>query len=269
MDKKISMKLLTTVKKLFEEHEIKFWMMFGTLLGFVRDKDFIEWDYDIDIGAWYSDYEKIIALKEDFIKAGYEMELQKGKYSVITIRTPAPPGKVNEDALARQGEGIELDIIFWIKDKDRTVSVLYKNTNVFAKIFDGLGRALNQDYYFRRATRFSPEIRKRIEHFVTRLPRGLYNFLSEIIHSLHLFTTIKLIMPEMYGKLDHITIKGHEFAIPSNWEQYLELAYGKTWRTPNRDWGAEDEKTIDKSWIKYIIREQSNKTLMRKRWNIE
>lgn len=264
------MKLLTTVKELFDQHDIKFWPMYGTLLGFIRDKDFIEWDYDIDLGAWFYDYDKIVKLKEDIKKAGYEIEFQNGKYSIVTIRTPASSEQIHKTALGKQGEGLELDIGFWIKDREKAVSFLYRNTNVFSQIFDGMGRALNQDYYFRRTTRLSQNTRKKIGRIVGLLPVMVYNFLSEVIHSLHMYTTIKVVMPyEGYSQTEMIIINGVEFMIPSNWQYYLESTYGKGWKTPNKNWSTKDEEEFDKSCIKYIIKEKETKDIMRKRYNIE
>lgn len=41
--------ILFKMKDLLDEKGIKFWLMYGTLLGAVRDKDFIPYDFDVDI----------------------------------------------------------------------------------------------------------------------------------------------------------------------------------------------------------------------------
>jgi len=49
MDKQIAKELLIEVRKIFNSNGVKFCLVFGTLLGAVRDKDFINGDEDIDI----------------------------------------------------------------------------------------------------------------------------------------------------------------------------------------------------------------------------
>ncbi len=49
---------LEEVDKLCRELNIKYWVMFGTLLGAVREKGFIPWDDDLDISMKRDDYEK-------------------------------------------------------------------------------------------------------------------------------------------------------------------------------------------------------------------
>lgn len=49
LDRDQAEKLLFAVDDLFKKADIKLYLMFGTLLGAVRDKDFIKNDYDVDV----------------------------------------------------------------------------------------------------------------------------------------------------------------------------------------------------------------------------
>ena len=49
---------LLLFKEIMDKHKAKFWLMYGTLLGAIRDGDFIKWDRDIDLGSFESDAEK-------------------------------------------------------------------------------------------------------------------------------------------------------------------------------------------------------------------
>lgn len=51
--------LLSNVCKIMYKHQIPHWLVFGTLLGAYRDKDFIEYDTDIDVGFLAEDRERI------------------------------------------------------------------------------------------------------------------------------------------------------------------------------------------------------------------
>ena len=49
---------LKEVKQLLDSHGVFFWLVSGTLLGFIREGDFIEHDTDIDIAISLDDYYK-------------------------------------------------------------------------------------------------------------------------------------------------------------------------------------------------------------------
>lgn len=50
-NKEGALKDLKIIKEVFEKQGVKFFLAYGTCLGAVRDKDFIEWDDDIDLGV--------------------------------------------------------------------------------------------------------------------------------------------------------------------------------------------------------------------------
>lgn len=51
--------VLSKIKSGFDHENINFWLEFGTLLGVIREDNFLRNDEDLDLGAYFSDAEKI------------------------------------------------------------------------------------------------------------------------------------------------------------------------------------------------------------------
>lgn len=58
-------KLLGEFDALCKANSIDYWMMFGTLLGSVRNEGFIPWDDDVDLGMARDDVEKLMDIVGD------------------------------------------------------------------------------------------------------------------------------------------------------------------------------------------------------------
>lgn len=59
-------RLMNVTDKVLTEKKIPYFISCGTLLGSVRNKGFITWDNDIDIGIFEKDLEKIPTLSQEF-----------------------------------------------------------------------------------------------------------------------------------------------------------------------------------------------------------
>lgn len=65
-----ALEVLKYTHELCVKHGIKYWLMYGTLLGAVRHNGFIPWDDDVDIAMRRSDYDRLISvLKKDTLRA--------------------------------------------------------------------------------------------------------------------------------------------------------------------------------------------------------
>lgn len=67
-------KLIIDVSKILKDHNIIYWIDGGTMLGAIRDKGFIKHDDDIDFGTIPTEYNRILKIKDEFIKMGYSFD---------------------------------------------------------------------------------------------------------------------------------------------------------------------------------------------------
>lgn len=75
---------LLFLKKLLEKYKIKYWLMYGSLLGCIRENDIIKHDYDFDVGINYEDTEKVYELNNEKEVVDNNYSFVKGKGMVIS-----------------------------------------------------------------------------------------------------------------------------------------------------------------------------------------
>jgi lipopolysaccharide cholinephosphotransferase len=78
-------KILFDVTALLEAKSIPYHLEGGTLLGIVRDKDLLPWDYDVDISVPYEHLHSLLKLKFSLLLSGYKISARKSQTSAGPI----------------------------------------------------------------------------------------------------------------------------------------------------------------------------------------
>ena len=73
---------LKQIVELLDKHNIEYWSDYGTLLGIIRDNDFIPWDDDIDLGCFFKEVKKIYRLEDEVKSIGWKFII---KYDQVTF----------------------------------------------------------------------------------------------------------------------------------------------------------------------------------------
>lgn len=231
---------LRDIKEILDKHNIKFWLDCGILLGAVRDKKIIPWDWDVDLGFTEEDSKKIMSAASEFKKKGFIMR---------EVLQPLP----NEEFLSRKcafyryGYPIEMDM-YYKKDE---------NFMLLAGSFDkdpgnGISRVLTYGSWLLWDTLVSTQLnsdskrRRIVEHFIRYclflVPFKLKNYLIKamkpilIKRNYGVFSGMRVIPKHYFERLDKIQFYGMTFNIPSDVENYLTCFYGDNWKIPDRKW---------------------------------
>lgn len=124
VNKAIARENLLLLKDIFDNNKIKFWLMYGTLLGAEREGDFIDHDTDTDLGMFFSDINKIKEAKRELDENGFKL-----------IRTKYPDDLIT---FMRKDEYIDLGLFRLEKAMFRKYWVYQENKEKF-KYFEKFG----------------------------------------------------------------------------------------------------------------------------------
>lgn len=235
MEMKKKIQLLQDTLKIFKDNNIKFFIIHGTLLGFIREKRIIPWDEDVDFGAWYQDYDKILNLEKDFKKLGYKYILGSGKYSHLNIIFDDK----HEDS---KPELYHIGIDFWIEDKNKAVLLKFFDENIFNKYLSG--------------------VRNRIKNHNYKKLSKIFSLFNKIFNNIILYTRKHEVYPiNWFKNLTTIKVYNMDFMTPSDYEGYLTLTYGSNWRIPDKNWSYTKWMKVHKAFFRYKIKDKNLRNL--------
>ena len=215
-------KTLYTIKKHLDENNIENWLDAGTLLGAVREKRFLPWDYDIDIGAKYSDIDNILNVFEDIDQQGYNLcyfPLEK----IIKIL----------------GKNSEIDInLYEFKEKEATRKWYINNKK--GEMLDYLRWILTTEIPNLKRGKMPKIVTKSLMTATKILPDSLKEKLASKIMNIYEKTGCKIvhlsIPAEYFTDLSQMKFYDLTVKVPAKTTEYLEYRYGKDWRTPKKDY---------------------------------
>lgn len=132
---------LSYLSSVLKSNNLKHWIIYGTLLGAIREKTIIKHDYDFDLGILYEDVENILKLNEiKLFREGYLLE--KGFGVVYNVRNHSLNYKSSE---------YKWRVSLKLKFNDKIIADLY----TYKECDDGLIRRydpLEKIYYWPNST---------------------------------------------------------------------------------------------------------------------
>ncbi|EGD78238.1 fukutin [Salpingoeca rosetta] len=105
----LSLDLLRSVSRVLDTLMIPYWIGSGTLLGYYRQCDFIDYSNDVDIGMFIEDYDPgMVAAFED---VGLRLSHRFG--------IPSDGFELSFSKMSRDGEQLKVDVFFFYHERDQ------------------------------------------------------------------------------------------------------------------------------------------------------
>ena len=221
--------LLSDVSECAERAGIRLWLECGTLLGFVRDSDYIPWEADLDFGARAEEIDD--ADRTCFVRSiqarGYRVELFDSHWHV-----GLPESECHADVnIYTFGEGT-----------DAIVPLTGPGNSGPAKAMDALIRILTDTPLGVPAS--STRLRDRWKHRLKRasdiLPRPLRQALSGAclrVFNRFLIQDISWVVPKrLLDGFRATSFRGTPVQVPESAETYLAYRYGDDWTVARRQY---------------------------------
>lgn len=249
-----------------KQHQLKYWLDWGSLIGALRHQGFIPWDNDIDVGMPIQDYHRLIELartqpaaclnSEYFILSHYSTD-EHAQFPFVKIFDTRT--KVIQHDLRPEISGHEcvwLDVFpvanclddaamkrysdqLWKLERSHLICTIqgYSSRNALVAAL----KKLQEPWVRRRGYRYWL---KRIVDMQLSYPLELKDSGAAINLSTR---NIRPLPAEYFSSLDEAKFEGYHFLIPNHADELLERYYGN-WRElpPQEEQVVHD---IDAYWV--------------------
>ena len=238
--------LLCEFDEYCKRHDIRIFLDWGTLLGAVRHRDFIPWDYDVDISLSWEDYLKLLKAWEkdplpnralvnwDIIPEATSFWLRFVDTTTTELR------RSNSWGILPSGMSIDVFIMIPIKDDPKIMQEVSSSYLVYHELMNRL--FVNKRTRDEATVKLLKESLERIEAGEDRkaitdeLRAKALSCVNDPDFTHYYSTTAGFRVPEycrreFVDELTEIPLRGVNFFAPKKYVEYLRSRYyGPSWR---------------------------------------
>lgn len=228
--------ILTEIDSMCRRHGLRYYLMYGTMLGAVRHRGFIPWDDDIDIGIPRADYERLIAHWREWLPAHLELVCAENdeRYPVAFAKIQDARTTLIERAHYKYLGGIYCDVMpidgipsGWLHQRVRIVKYRFWFRMLYLVHRDpyrhGHGASSWVPRIVQRCLTLTG-VQRKIRQILIR-----YDYDHCELACLYNDHTHAVIPRTVFGQPAEVEFEGHRFFGPAVQRAYLEACFGTTY----------------------------------------
>ena len=252
-----SVELIADVKAVFEKCGITLWLDQGTLLGAIRERAFITWADDIDLGVWRADLDAKPEIWDDLRKAGF-LIFFLGRIQTVRIERRDrdigwrsidlhPYDKLGRKSVKYFSKPKRIHLKQSFRKIVRAIDAILESKNgpdlryrYIKEYIDGMTRPKDRIGFMTIRSQNSPLLNRFIQIASWILPNRLLNQSKHMLIQIRDNLCIEPVCLEtpshFFQDLDQMNFLGVQVRIPSHVTEYLRFKYGDDWQTPTKEW---------------------------------
>ena len=230
--------ILKNIDMVCKKNNIRYFVMYGTLLGTVRHKGFIPWDDDIDIGMPREDFEKFIKIANDELNDKYKLDYfnTNKKYCLPFAKVRNINTSFNEELFAEYdgNKGIYVDVFPFDYVKHDHYTRIIKLKLKIANVLEGVvlyktlklpsSKKIKLLSKF-LSNRFAGSLIKLVQH-------GSKKYNNLVIYSIGGVEYSQIYKKDSIFPLQKMTFCNFEVNVPNNCDDILTIRYGSDYMVP-------------------------------------
>ncbi len=240
-----SFQVLLKLKEIFEEHNWKFYLAYGTLIGAVRHKGIIPWDDDIDVWVPRKDYNEFI---DYYLSHKNEFGFYQLHHSKTNKKYPYGIARFSDsnyrtDCYDVKDYGLGLFVDLYPLDEIDINDIRYKRNQLrrikLSSKFDMLSKSLLKNILKKIIKPFVLIFSFKFSMYRYRIysdkKAQKFNNTNQKYLSVNAWYEIEsnpVLKSDIYGEDTFLEFNGVDFRVPSNYDKLLRQEYGDYMKLP-------------------------------------
>ena len=237
----ISLDMLLEFDKVCKKHNIKYFLMGGTLLGAIRHKGFVPWDDDTDVMMLRDDYEKFKSLEHEFQHPYFLQTPQNDPgnlYSTVRIRNSNTTMLVNMFKYEKFNQGVWLTVfpidnwdINGGEERRARIEELLKDNSTYMRMSNPNLSEADKIRVQNYSGRNPLEVNDEIHQIAMRDKNRHTGYVALAVTTVYPLKNL-IYRSEVFADTVDVEFEGFKFPAPIGYDEYLTTAYGNYMELP-------------------------------------
>ena len=249
--KQIGLQTLCYFDAFCREHNLKYYLAYGSLLGAVRHQGYIPWDDDIDLWMFRDDYQRLIELNQEIDRTQYRLNcVQCNENFVVPFakltRTDTviyPTRYVTGYLYGLSIDIFPLDIIGDYTDEEEARQCLLSVRNSHLAVLNKyhhttggkeeklLKKLAKKVVYHMAAQRYGP-LSGRMKKYSEALMTGFPDASGQYVTTIDGTTVFR---KDWFDSIIELPFEGHQLFAPAKYDEILRQRYGDYMTYPPKE----------------------------------